>query len=87
LGGDADTQGAISGAIAAAKMPIPQVEADICYESLPTELKKTVTDFYEFLSNGVNPKPTKIPEDKSRELSTQPISDASEEEAKSKDSK
>ncbi len=51
LGGDADTQGAISGAIAAAKMPIPQVEADICYESLPTELKKTVTDFYAFLNH------------------------------------
>lgn len=50
LGGDADTQGAISGAIAAAKMPIPQVEADICYESLPTELKKVVADFYEFLN-------------------------------------
>lgn len=47
LGGDADTQGAIAGAIAAAKMPIPQVEAEICYESLPTELKKIVTDFYE----------------------------------------
>lgn len=47
LGGDADTQAAIAGSIAAAKMPIPQVEAEICYESLPTELKKVVTDFYE----------------------------------------
>lgn len=50
LGGDADTQGAISGAIAAAKMPIPQVEADMCYESLPTELKKVVSDFYDSLN-------------------------------------
>ena len=47
LGGDADTQGAIAGAIAAAKMQIPQIEADICFESLPTELKGIVTDFNE----------------------------------------
>lgn len=62
LGGDADTQSAISGAIAAAKMPIPQVEAEICYESLPAELKKTVTDFYDFLSNKGFPEPTSTPE-------------------------
>ena len=47
LGGDADTQRAIAGAIAAAKMQIPQIEADICFESLPTELKGIVTDFNE----------------------------------------
>lgn len=52
LGGDADTQGAISGAIAAAQMLIPQVEADICFESLPTELKKVITDFYSMLNDG-----------------------------------
>lgn len=34
-----------------AKMPIPQVEAEICYESLPTELKKVVSDFYVFLES------------------------------------
>ena len=39
-------------AIAAAQMPIPQVEADICYESLPTELKKVITDFYAMLDGG-----------------------------------
>lgn len=53
LGGDADTQAAIAGSIAAAKMPIPQVEAEICFESLPTELKKVVTDFYNMISNGL----------------------------------
>lgn len=62
LGGDADTQGAIAGAIAAAKMPIPQVEADICYESLPAGLKTVVTDFYEFLSKKTLPEPTKASE-------------------------
>lgn len=54
LGGDADTQAAIAGSIAAAKMPIPQVEAEICYESLPSELKKVVTDFYETINNKVS---------------------------------
>lgn len=78
LGGDADTQCAISGAIAAAKMPIPQIEAEICYESLPTELKKTVTDFYNFLSNRALPESTSASEPIIGELSNQVETEAYE---------
>ena len=58
LGGDADTQGTIAGAIVAAKMPIPQIKADLCYENLPAELKHILLSFYDCMLNKAFPEPT-----------------------------
>lgn len=51
LGGDADTQAAIAGAIAAATpgMEIPQHIADACFALLTDELKTILINWYEFL--------------------------------------
>ena len=58
LGGDADTQGAIAGGIASAKMPIPQILVDLCYENLPAELQSILLSFNDFLLNKAFPEPT-----------------------------
>ena len=46
LGGDTDTMGSMSGAIAAAKMEIPQEFAERACKLLPLELKKILGEFY-----------------------------------------
>ena len=75
LGGDADTQGAIAGGIAAAKMPIPQILADLCYENLPAELQQTLLSFNDFLSKRTLPESAKVSEPVTEES---PILDAVE---------
>lgn len=47
LGGDADTMGAITGAIAAAAYEIPDEIANFVLERIPEDLKKVVTAFEE----------------------------------------
>jgi ADP-ribosylglycohydrolase/transcriptional regulator with XRE-family HTH domain len=46
LGGDTDTMGSMSGAIAAAKVEIPQEFAERACRLLPLELKKILGEFY-----------------------------------------
>ena len=46
LGGDTDTMGSISGAMAAAQMEIPQQFAEHACKQLPLELRKVLSAFY-----------------------------------------
>ena len=51
LGGDADTQGAIAGAIAACVYPIPEYIIKECQKRLSDDLLKVVIRFEDYLDN------------------------------------
>ena len=51
LGGDADTQGAIVGAIAACVYPIPEYIIKECQKRLSDDLLKVVIRFEDYLVN------------------------------------
>lgn len=54
LGGDADTQAAIAGSIAACVYPIPECIADECEKRLTPDLLEIMRNFEEFIKNRNN---------------------------------
>ena len=56
LGGDADTQAAIAGGIAACAYPIPEHIAEECERRLPTELLEIMRNYEQFIDDEGNMK-------------------------------